>query len=63
VKKEKFYFVADRKVFSLPANRKKLLSLFGDRSHEIETFIVRNNLNLNTEHHLQKIFEYYNALN
>jgi hypothetical protein len=63
VKDDKFYYASDGKVFAVPGSRKKLLPLFGDQREKIEQFIRINSLNLKTEHHLQKIFEYYNSLN
>jgi len=60
-KAEQFYAVGN-KVFKVPASKKNVLSLFADKSAEMEKFIADKSLSMAKEEHLITIFNHYNLL-
>ncbi|MGC3948742.1 MAG: hypothetical protein QM762_30285 [Chryseolinea sp.] len=61
--KDETYFVGqDKNVIELSAAKKKVLSIFRNKTAEMEKYIDENNLSLKKEADLVKIFGHYNAL-
>jgi hypothetical protein len=64
IKKTKLYYAPEAgKILPLASSRKKILPIFKDKRKEVERFIDLNKLSMSDEHHLQRLFEYYNSLN
>jgi hypothetical protein len=60
--KEVTYFVGEGKsVVELSPAKKKVLSIFGSKSDEMEKYIDENNLSAKKEADLVKIFQHYNT--
>lgn len=57
------YATEGARTYPVPSTKKKLVQLLGDKQKEVERFISINSLSMKEEHHLIKIFEYYNSLN
>jgi hypothetical protein len=62
LKKSEFYALKENNVIEIPASRKKLVTLFGEKSEQMEQFIKENNLSSMKEDQLKIIFEHYNSL-
>ncbi len=55
-----FYYASGSEVTKI-ANRKSLLHCFGDESADVKKFMKANNLSVNSEHDITRVFEYYNS--
>lgn len=63
LKKNDYYIIQDNhEIVELPHSKKKLLLFFGDQAPAVKEHIHTNSLDLNKEHHLKAIFDYYNSL-
>lgn len=62
LKKSQFYTVKDNQLIELPSSKKKLVSIFADKSEEMEKHIKENNLATNKADDLKLIFQHYNSL-
>jgi hypothetical protein len=62
LKKEKYFYLKGNVAHELPAQKKKLIPVFGDRATEAANFIKVNGLSLKEEDHLKALFEHYNKL-
>lgn len=62
VQKSTYYYAINNKVFKVPTNKKKLISIFDKQADEVGKFIKVNSLSLNQDNHLLAIFDYYNSL-
>ena len=62
-KAEKYYFKSDGKISQVMLNKKDLLTLFGKRQIDVESFATAAGLSFKKEEHLIKILAYYNSLN
>jgi len=63
IKKEVFYLVDNKGVFyELPSKRKSFISLFKQKSKELESYIKDNKLNITKESDMIKIVSYYNSI-
>lgn len=56
------YYVMGGIVNEVPKQRKKFLSIFGDRQKEISVFIRQEHIDLKDETGIQKVFKLYNSL-
>lgn len=63
LKKNKFCVLKESRIIELPKSRKKFLTLFDDKSSQLEVFIKENNLLLHIEQDLEMILDYINSLN
>lgn len=61
IKKPKLYYASGSHALRLPGN-KSLIKLLDGKQKEINRFIKINELDLNREHHVQALFDYYNSL-
>jgi hypothetical protein len=62
IKKDHFYYAIDGVAYDVPGSKKKFVTIFKEKKPEIEKFIRVNELVLNNQAHLARIFEYYNSL-
>lgn len=62
LKKITFYHAVDNKLYKISKNRKKFIAAFPDKREQVSKFISDNELSLNEEEHLVRIYEYYNRL-
>lgn len=62
LKKEKYFYLKGNFFYEMPAQKKKLLPVFGKHSGEAGTFMKINKLSLREENHLKALFEHYNKL-
>ena len=62
LKKQDFYLVKAAQVIEIPAAKKKLVPLFGEKSDEMEKYMKENALTTTKEDHLKLIFGHYNSL-
>jgi len=67
---EKVYYIGEQFYYQpegglcqeLKLNTKKILTLFGDRTLEVEAFAKEHNLKFKDQEDLVKVFDYFNAL-
>ncbi len=59
-----YYYTKDGEdITRLRTSKKRILSLFGDQSDQVENFARDNRLRFSDDNHLVRIFDYYNSLN
>jgi hypothetical protein len=61
IKRNTYYYLQGKNVIEVPANRKKLLLLFGDKAEDMEKFINDNSLPTREPSSLFQIFTHYNS--
>ncbi|MCX7636877.1 MAG: hypothetical protein N2044_03425 [Cyclobacteriaceae bacterium] len=61
IRKTHLYYLTGKTFQPLPG-KKKLLTVFPDHQDELQRFIKVNQLDLNLEHHIQILVDYYNSL-
>ncbi len=60
-KRETFYYAKGKTLFEIK-KRKQLITLFGDKGEEMDTYIKVNHLNIKEQRGLSNIFLHYNSL-
>jgi len=62
LKKPTYYYARGLEAIEVPGNKKKFLTLFKDKTEEVEKYISANALSVKKEDDLIRIFTYYNSL-
>lgn len=60
--KHTFYYTTEGVTHEVPKQSKKLLAIFSDHQTEVSDFVRNEQIDLNEEAGLQRVFEFYNKL-